>query len=135
MSTEDLNTTSFTVDEIGETTGERWVGAFKVKNRLSFRAQLLRDEVRRQILGVTPPGTDAYKRAVQLAEMFSELRIRIIEAPKWWTTADGGVDLSDDNLLVAVHDKAVKAETDRIAAATKKGDEAKTQLETVAPKE
>lgn len=100
----------FTVTVVGETTGQNFSGIFRVKNRLSHREQLLRDETRRQILGSAPDA--ASPRAMNQALVFSEIAAHLIEAPKWWQLADGGLDLEDDNVVAAVYDGVVKTVSD-----------------------
>lgn len=133
MSQQEPNISSVTINVKGDTSGEQYQGVFKFRTRLSFRDQLRRDEIRRQLLGESPNGTQALDRAASAARMFSELAIRIVEAPKWWTNAADGLELEDDNVLISVHDAAIKAEGDRIAYIAKQGEEAKAALEKAAP--
>jgi hypothetical protein len=123
------NLTTFTIHETGNVTGEKFDGAFVVKNRLSFRDQLRRDEIRRQILGESPNGTTPTPDANAAAVMLSETAVRIVDAPNFWTNANNGNDLFDDSVLIAVYKGCLKAEDDRLAPLRKKAEEAKAALE------
>src|SRR5271166_3321990 len=100
----------FTISVVGETTGQSFSGIFRVKNRLSHREQLVRDETRRQILGNN--SESASPRAMDQALVFSEIAAHLIEAPKFWELSDGGLDLEDDNVIRAVYDGVIKAVVD-----------------------
>jgi hypothetical protein len=117
---------TFTIDEIGETTGDKFPGVFKVKTRLSFRDALERDKIRRALLGEQPEGASV--RAANISEIFSELAVRIVDAPSWWTNSSNGMDLSDDNVIRAVADATMKAAAEAASALKKGADEAKRGL-------
>jgi hypothetical protein len=119
----------FTVRDVGETTGTSYAGKFKVKTRLSHRDRLNIDNLRRQLLGPVPEGNMPSERAINTAEIFSQLGFRIIEAPSWWTSADNGLGLDDDNIVGKVYNAALKAESDEIKKVQGDGEQAKTDLE------
>lgn len=121
----------FTVETTGDTTGEKWKGLFKVKTRLSHRDQLNRDRVRREMIGNNPDA--ASERARATADVFSQLSIRLIDAPSWWVNADNGLDLADENVVIEVFQAALKAEQDETAKALKKGSDARKDLKTDSP--
>jgi hypothetical protein len=128
-------TATFVIHETGEDTEEKFDGTFKIRTKLSFKEQLLRDELRRQYLGVTPAGTDAWVRAASLADLFSELGVRIIDAPVWWKSADNGMNLYDDNVAKAVYETAM-AEVNKSSKKTAAdGEKAKSDVMAAAPKE
>lgn len=116
----------FSVNVTGDTTGENYRGLFRVRSRLSHRDHLNRDRIRREMLGPAPEA--ASDRARSIAEIFSQLSVRVIEAPSWWTNSEGGMGLADDNVVAEIYQEALKAETDEIAKVTKKGEEAKKDL-------
>lgn len=115
-----------TVDVIGETTHEKFPGVFKVRTRLSFRDALRRDEIRRSLLGPNPDG--ASPRATSIADICSELTVRIVESPSWWGNSDGGLELSDDNVLREVFESTMRAVSDAANDLQKKGEAAKKAL-------
>jgi hypothetical protein len=122
----------FTVDNFkGTTTGTLFTGKFKVRTRLSFRDQLRRDEIRRSLLG--PTGTEASQGAAFVASLVSEMSVRVIDSPKWWTASDGGMELADLNVLSEVFALAVKAEQDLVASLVKDGDKAQADLKANQP--
>lgn len=134
----DEHVTSFTVNLVGDTTQEQWTGVFKCKTRLSHRDHLTRDRVHRDLLGpnverrVEADGTvvtNVTPRAASIAEVFSQLAIRIVDAPSWWKEMDGGMGLSDDNVVSKVYEEAIKAESDVIQALKEKAKAAKKELD------
>lgn len=120
------NEASFTISVIGEVTGEKWLGIFKVKVRLSHRDYIAKDKIRREFLGPHPEG--ASERAVTSAEILSQLAVRIIEAPAWWAASNNGLDLNDDAVILEIYNAAIKAETDTAEALKKKAAEAEAEL-------
>jgi len=117
------NQESFTVDVLGDVSGVQRTGKFTVKRRLSFRDQLARDNFRRSLLG--PSVGDPYVRAANLAELFSETMVRIIDAPSWWKDSDNGLELEDDNVFRAVYIKTMECDVEAkraMAEAAKKAE-------------
>lgn len=119
-------TDSFTVNVTGETTGQNFSGVFVIKTQLSFREQLRRDQLRRQLLGADPANAEI--RARQAAEALAEITVRTISAPRWWTDAADGLDLKDDAILTAVYDGLIKACATMTDEIKKKGETAKAEL-------
>jgi len=117
---------SFSVNVTGETTGEVFPGVFKVKTRLSHRDALNRDQIRRSLLGPNPAG--ASPRAESIADIFSELGVRIVDAPSWWVNSDGGMELSDDAVVAEVYKQAMAAAQVANDELKAKGEAAKKDL-------
>lgn len=120
------NTVEFTITEVGERTGETFAGTFTTKVFLSFDEEMTQDRLRRQFLGEN--AIDATPRAADQAMVFSELAVRLVDAPAWWEDSRNGRGLFDDNVVKAVYDAAMKPEADRLAEAEKKAKEAKDAL-------
>lgn len=123
----------FSIHILGETTERTWAGEFRAKKRLSHRDHLRKDQVRRTLLG-GEPGIPS-DRAEQTARIFSELAVRLTQAPPWWTDANGGVDLEDDNVIVRVHDEAIRIENEAIEAKKKRAEKVQEELRAQAAKE
>lgn len=94
----------------GEITGTLWTGEFRVKTYLNYADQLRRDQVRRELLG-REDGNSASPRASSAALVFSELFVRIVNAPSWWNEHENGTLLADDSVVRFIYNKALKAET------------------------
>lgn len=77
-------------------------------------------------MGGAPEG--ASERARSIAEIFSQLTVRITDAPSWWRNSDNGMDLSDDKVVAEIYEAAIKAEQDEIARVQKTGEDAKKDL-------
>ena len=129
------NTEPFSIHLIGDVTGETWTGDFTTKIWLSHRELLRMDAVRRQLLGETQSAPS--DRALQTADMISELTIRLVDPPPFWRDNGNGLDLLDDNVLTTVWGKvqeivgkAVEARTKQAKAVQEKlRQEAKTKAE------
>lgn len=117
---------NFTISVDGEVTGEKYRGEFKAKPRLSHRDQMQRDRVRRELLGGDAQFAD--QKTLYQAEIFSQLAVRIIKAPSWWTDSNGGLDLEDDAVIAQVYKQAMKLEEEALAALKKEADAAKADL-------
>jgi hypothetical protein len=125
-------TFSFVFEIIGDNTGEKFVGNFDSKLRLSHRDQLNKDQLRRQIIGDKPD--QATKDSMMRAEILSHLSISLVDSPKWWKESGGGLDLFDDNIIFELYDRVVQGQTKAIDEVLKKGEEAKAELKKVAKK-
>lgn len=101
-------TTSFTVNITGESTGRVYTGKFLVKTVLSRRDSFIADERRRMLLGSNPQS--AAPNIQGEAYMFGQLSVRILEAPKFWTDSDNGLDLEDVNVIGEIFKIAMEKE-------------------------
>lgn len=99
------------IDLLGAETGQRRNGKFKVKTLLSRRDRFLADEARRRILGFNPDA--ALLTLQEEAYVLGQLKVRVIEGPKWWNDSSGGEDLEDGNVIAKVYEEALAAETER----------------------
>jgi hypothetical protein len=113
-------TKPFIIDDIGQRSGRSYEGKFTVKTLLSRRENFVADERRRFILGMN--GTQAAPSLSGEAYMLGQLSVRIIDAPKWWTDSDNGLDLVDENIIGLVYrlmEERVKEAEDEIAGKAK----------------
>jgi len=105
----------FTIDVKGDSTGKQFKGVFKAKERLSMGDRLDIDTVRRNLVGSAK--TDEVGPAANaLAQVLSQLSVRLTDVPSWWSTARNGLDLEDENVIVEVYQAALKIESDAMAA-------------------
>lgn len=126
-------TVNFSISLIGNVTGEKWVGEFTTKLRLSHRDQLARDRISRELLGDTRPDF-ASPRAINQANIFSDLRVRLTQAPAWWKESAEGLDLEDDNVVAEVYNKALKFENDELLKLKENAEKAEKELKEEPPK-
>jgi hypothetical protein len=124
---------SFLVDVVGSSTGRKYNGLFRVKPFLSHRDKLRRDEIKRQLIGSLPDGTS--NAASQIAEIFGKIWAHLVEAPSWWKDAGNGIDLIDEEPVVAVIEELTRIEKEAQKSITESGDQAKTDLQNLAKKE
>lgn len=101
-------TATFTVNITGEDTGRVYTGKFLVKTILSRKDRFIADERRRVLIGANSQMAAPSVQGEAL--MFGELLVRIIEAPKFWVDADGGLDIEDANVIGEVFKLAIEKE-------------------------
>lgn len=77
----------------GEQTGQEYNGKFRVLVVLSQGLQLRRGVIFRELLGAHSGSASGDE--VGLAERLSDLAVRVVESPTWWSTAMNGLDLRD----------------------------------------
>jgi hypothetical protein len=117
MATTTIPTThEFTIDEIGDTSAERFQGKFSLKLPITHREQLRRDELRRAYLGQFTQSA-ASPRASNQAELFAEINVRITDVakgcPSWWKDNEMGLELMDDNIILAINNELSKGLMER----------------------
>jgi hypothetical protein len=112
------NEEKFSIDVVGDVTGQPWKGVFKTKIRLSHRDELRQDELRRDLLGKNPQF--ATPRIMNTADVFSFVLAHVLEAPQWWKMNGEGLDLEDDNVVAEVYGNIVEKKSE--AAKKLKGD-------------
>lgn len=124
-----INDRPFSIRVQGDSTGETWVGDFRAKVALTRREIITKDRIRREMIG--PVGTPD-EHAMLLAIAYSELKVRITDAPKWFTESDCALDLADETPLAAVYKEAMKIENEALMekqkAAEAKAEEMKKEI-------
>jgi hypothetical protein len=126
------NTFTFSIAEIGESTGEKFNWAFTAKLRLSIRDTINKDAQRRFIIGDRPE--TAAQDTLMRAEILAHLSVSITESPKAWRESNNGLDLFDDNIIVKMYEAVQDAQLKATQEAQKAGEEAKEKLRKVARK-
>jgi hypothetical protein len=124
------NTFTFTITEVGDSTGEKFNWAFTAKRRLSIRDMITKDAQRRFIIGDRPE--TAAPDTVMRAEMLAYLSVSITESPKAWRDSQNGLDLFDDNVLIKMYETIQEAQNKAIQEAQKEAEEAKAGLRKIA---
>jgi len=93
------NSTSFTIHIVAKS-GDRYDGVFKIHRRLSHRQLLQQDQLRRELSGPTGGAPSGFSSS--LASALAMIRVRVIEAPEWWTKSGNGLDLLDIEPIEAI---------------------------------
>jgi len=119
----------FTISVVGNVTGETFKGKFSAKPHLSFRDELLQDKIRRELLG--PDAEHASEAAKIQSFMFSQLAVRIVDAPGWWKDNGNGLDLVDDNVIAEVYQEVMRIEKEALKELQEKGDKALDDLKKI----
>lgn len=122
--------TTFEISVTGDTTGEKFLGNFECKIRLTHREMLLKDKIRRELLGES--SVNASQLALDEAEVISELSVRITKAPGWWDNSNKGLDLYDYNLLTEIYNKVKDIENEYLNKINKNGEAARQELKKIA---
>lgn len=94
------------LESIGELTGQKYTGSFRVKVLLTHSERLATERTYSILL---PDDKTASSESKLKAGAIAELDQRVVEAPKWWADSRNGRDLLDAqplwDLLVAVEQK------------------------------
>lgn len=100
------NEATFTISVVGDVTKEKWYGEFKCVKYLSFRQNLMRDRIRRELIGdLAQYASDA---ARDQSYALADLAVALVKVPDWWKEAGNGQDLQDPNVLDAVWAEVAK---------------------------
>lgn len=104
-------TDTFSVNIVGEESGNTYTGTFKVKTLISRRDAFAADEKRRLVIGSNPMNALSVLDAE--AFMIGQLMVRVLESPQWWKDSSGGLDMDDGNVTSEIFNCAIKAEQNR----------------------
>ena len=118
---------SFVINVTGASTGRLYEGLFKAKPLLSHREKIRQDVLRRRILeteGGAVPGEDANN----IANIFSKIWVHVTEAPSWWKDARDGIELLDEEPVIAVLNEVLRVQKEMQDSMQKQGEEAKVSL-------
>jgi hypothetical protein len=126
------NSKSFSVQIVGENTGQVYSGEFTVIKFLSNRQHFLQDQLYRRYLGGDPTFADVESQA--RAKMMSEINAYCSALPDFWIKADAGIDIVDDNVLFGVYEKLKEAFKEIAAEREEKVKAAATALKAAADK-
>lgn len=119
----------FSISVEGDTTMSLWNGDFAAKPFLTHRDRLKSDQYRRELIGVF--SDNAGTGAVNRAFLLSQILVRLTKAPEWWTNSNNGLDLYDDNVILAIYEKCDKIEEEAIAAMKGESDLARKEIKEV----
>lgn len=124
---------TFSISEVGETSGEKVNWAFTAKNKLSLRDLINKDAQRRAIIGPNPE--TALQATVMRAEILSHLAVSIVESPKAWRDSGGGLDLFDDNIVIKIYEEIQEGQAKATEVAQKEAEATKEKLRKTVRKE
>jgi hypothetical protein len=85
-----------------------------------------KDIVKRGLVGQDPQF--ASQDTLVRAEMFSHLSVSLLKTPTWWREKGNGLDLFDDNVVIAAYEKIVGEQAEVVKEIQKAGEEAKEAL-------
>ena len=112
------NEKTFTIDGIGETTGQKYFGNFTTICILNV-GQKHQLEIERSRLSADLAYPSDRLRGFSL--ILATLNVKLIKKPDWWNDSFGGLDLLDENIVMDVYDKIVEAENEWREAVQKEG--------------
>lgn len=106
----DLPTTQSVFDfEFTSELGKKYDGQFMVHCVLNMRQKHVLELEKTRLLGNYSNPTD---ELAGIAVILSNLRNRIISGPTWWEQSDGGYKIDDIDVLTALYNKVISAETE-----------------------
>lgn len=101
------NEATFDVDVVGETTLKDYKGQFTVRCILTMGQKHAMELEKSRLLGSYANPTE---ELLGLAIIFANLRAKITDGPEWWKQSAGGTTIKDENALVDLYNKVLKAE-------------------------
>jgi hypothetical protein len=120
-----INDRPFSIRVSGDVTGETWTGDFRAKIALTRRDIINKDRIRRELLGPTGE-PDEHSRLLAIA--YSELKVRITDAPKWFWESDFAMDLEDETPMAAAYKEAMRLQNEALTAKVKEAEKASADL-------
>jgi len=98
----------FKFESIGEMTAQSYFGMFKTKCVLSIAEEIEADRLYREHLGDNL--LYASQKAKELAFAISQLSVRVVEAPYFWTDLKNGENCLDKNIVFDLFTKSLEAQ-------------------------
>jgi hypothetical protein len=87
--------------------GKKYEGQFTILCRLNVGAKHSMELEKSRLLGSYVNPTSAL---LGYAEVLSNLRAKIVDAPEWWKQSLGGATLEDEGVLYNLYEKIIEAE-------------------------
>lgn len=112
------NEATFILDEIGETTGNKYEGKFTVLCALNMAKKHQLELEKTRLLADFANPTDGL---AGIAIILANLRTKIVDAPEWWKQSGGGLDIMDEDILLKVYNKIKDKEVEWREAIKNKG--------------
>ena len=122
-----VTTVQISMSEVSES-GKHYNGTFTIKTVLTRRDNFTADAIRREVLGPSPEGTVVLPDLQFEAYMLGQLRVRIVNAPEWWTNSNFGLDMEDGDIIAKLYALVVKEEGKSKAELKKESEKALEQL-------
>ena len=101
------NEKTFSINIVGDTTKQNWTGKFTCVCMPTLKqksdAAILEAQLNQDMKSLD-------QNTVLFHRMVAQLSQRLIEAPEWWITSDGGRDLMDVNVVWEVYKGCAEAE-------------------------
>jgi hypothetical protein len=103
------NESTFDVDVKGDTTLKEYKGQFTCRCVLTMGQKHALELEKSRLLGSYTNPTDDL---IGIAVIFSNLRQKLIDGPEWWKQSSGGTTINDENVLLEIYNKILKAENE-----------------------
>lgn len=101
------NERTFYFDEEGDATLAPYQGEFTVICVPDMRARRAIEVEKSRLSADVANPTD---NLAGLSIILANLRVRIVEGPKWWEESLGGFNIRDENISVLLYDKVIEQE-------------------------
>ncbi len=92
---------------MGDTTFKEYEGQFTVRCILTMGQKHAMELEKSRLLGSYVNPTEELRG---LAIILANLRHKVVDGPEWWKQSGGGSNLKDENVLVDIYNKVLKAE-------------------------
>ena len=99
----------FDFEHTGDLTSKKYEGQFTVRCIQSMAQKHAMELEKTRLLGNFSNPTDGL---AGIAIILSNLRHKITDGPEWWKQSGGGSSIEDEDVLVALYDKVLAAESE-----------------------
>lgn len=103
------NEKTFSIDVEGDTSGEKYVGQFSAKCVLNMSEKHTKELEKTRLLADYANPSNGL---AGIAEILSTVRTRLIKWPDWWSNLDYGTKVLDENVIIAIYDELIQAESE-----------------------
>ena len=103
------NESVFDIDVVGDTTFKKYDGQFTCRCVLTMGQKHAMELEKTRLLGNYANPTEDL---VGIAIIFANLRAKVTDGPEFWKQSQGGTSIKDENVLVEIYNKILKAENE-----------------------
>ncbi len=114
--------------ETGDVTGERYEGVFEVRKVLSPAQKALADKLRRDFLGNPLTDESIDNEVAELAYATSQVTVRVVKGPKWYSESNGLKNFLDQNILIELTKQILEIEFNFKQSLKEKAKKAREEL-------
>jgi hypothetical protein len=103
------NEKTFSIDIVGDTSGQQFAGQFSAKCVLNLAEKRSKELEKTRLLADSANPSNGLSA---LAEVLAQIRAKLTQWPDWWANLGHGADMLDENVVIHLYDKLSELETE-----------------------